>query len=95
MDPIKIVITCESETDETECFNYSISDASAIVLISNYYSEVVLIENEHKYGKKPTIYFGDKLVKTYVQLPYENVYDDDLEWGKICLFPKAKYEFTF
>ena len=37
----------------------------------------------------------DKLVKEYVRLPYENVYEDDDEWGKICLFPKAKYELFF
>ena len=46
-----------------------------------------------RYKNKPNIYFGDKLVKKYVRLPYENIYEYDEEFGNICLFPKAKYEF--
>jgi hypothetical protein len=50
-----------------------------------------LIQNERKYDKKSTIYFGEKLVKEYIDLKYKNVYEDDDEWGKICLFPKELY----
>jgi len=74
--------------------NFEEKENSAIVVISVYFSEF-LIQNERKYDKKSTIYFGERLVKEYVRLPYENVYEDDDEWGKICLFPKAKYEFIF
>jgi len=40
------------------------------------------------------------LVKKYVKLPFENSYGDDNndsddDFGGICLFPKAKYEFFF
>ena len=67
---------------------------SVIIKISTYYAEL-LRENESKYNKKPTIYFGERLVKEYVRLPYKNVFDDDEEMGSICLFPKAKYELFF
>ena len=53
------------------------------------------MKNERKYDKKSTIYFGEKLIKEYVRLPYENVYEDDEELGNICLFPQAKYELFF
>ena len=67
---------------------------SVIIKISTYYAEL-LRENESKYNKKSTIYFGERLVKEYVRLPYKNVFDDDEEMGSICLFPKAKYELFF
>lgn len=53
------------------------------------------MKNERKYDKKSTIYFGEKLIKEYDRLPYENVYEDDEELGNICLFPQAKYELFF
>lgn len=94
MDYIKIKIICENEKDETECFNFEEKENSVIIKISNYYAEL-LRENEIKYNKKSTIYFGERLVKEYVRLPYKNTYDDDEEMGSICLFPKAKYELFF
>ena len=96
MDYIKIKIICENEKDETECFHFEEKEKekSVIVVISVRYSDL-LRENERKYNKKSTIYFGERLVKEYVRLPYKNVYEDDEEWGKICLFPRAKYELFF
>lgn len=96
MDYIKIKIICENEKEETECSNFEEKENSVIVVISVYYSEL-LRENERKYDKKSTIYFGEKLVKEYVRLPYQNLYDDEDEegMGSVCLFPKAKYEFIF
>lgn len=94
MERIKIIINCENEKEETDCYNFEEKENSVIAVIQVYYSDC-LIENERKYGKKSTIYFGERLVKEYVRLPYQNEYDDDEEWGKICLFPKAKYELFF
>ena len=51
--------------------------------------------NEMRYKNKPNIYFGEQLVKKYTRLPFETSYDDDEDFGRICLFPKAKYEFYF
>ena len=94
MKYIKIKIICENEKEETECTHFEEKENSAIVVISVYFSEL-LIQNERKYDKKSTIYFGEKLVKEYVRLPYENVYEDEEGMGCVCLFPKAKYEFMF
>jgi hypothetical protein len=96
MDYIKIKIICENEKDETECFYFEEKENSVIIKISTYYAEL-LRENESKYGKKSTIYFGEKLVKEYVRIPYQNLYDDedDEGMGNVCLFPKAKYELFF
>jgi hypothetical protein len=67
---------------------------SVIVFFSLSYAHD--IENyESKNKNIPNIYFGEKLVKKCTRLPFENSYDDDDDFGKICLFPKAKYEFFF
>jgi len=94
MDYIKIKIICENEKDETECFRFEEKENSVIIKISTYYAEL-LRENESKYNKKSTIYFGERLVKEYIKLPYKNAYEYDQEMGNICLFPQAKYELFF
>lgn len=67
---------------------------SVIIFFSLRYAND--IENyESKNKNIPNIYFGEKLVKKCIRLPFENSYDDDEDFGKICLFPKAKYEFFF
>ena len=66
MDYIKIKIICENEKDETECFYFEEKKNSVIIKISTYYAEL-LRENESKYNKKSTIYFGERLVKEYVR----------------------------
>ena len=48
---------------------------------------------ERRFERKPKIYLRGKEVKDYKRLPCQNVYEDDEEFGQICLFPKAKYEF--
>lgn len=48
---------------------------------------------ERRFERKPKIYLRGKEVKDYKRLPCQNVYEDDDEYGQICLFPKAKYEF--
>jgi len=89
-------IICENEKEETECSDFEEKENSVIVVISVYYSEL-LMQNERKYDKKSIIYFGERLVKEYVRLPYQNLYDDedDEGMGGVCLFPKAKYELFF
>jgi len=94
MDYIKIKIICENEKDETECFHFEEKENSVIIKISTYYSELLRV-NESKYNKKSTIYFGERLAKEYVRLPYENTFHNDNELGNICLFPKEKYELFF
>ncbi len=71
---------------------------SVIVFFSLSYAHD--IENyESKNKNIPNIYFGEKLVKKCIRLPFENSYNDgdsdDDFGGGICLFPKAKYEFFF
>ena len=70
------------------------NEYSVIVLIgSNYGREIENYESKNK--NIPNIYFGEKLVKKCIKLPFENTYDYDEEYGNICLFPKTKYEFYF
>ena len=92
MDSIKIIIICDNRKEEAECYKFEINENenSAIIVIPISCADF-LMENEILYNKKSTIYFGEKIVKEYTSLPYENVYDDDEEWGKICLFPKELY----
>ena len=96
MESIKLIIICENKKEETKCYNFEIEEKgnSAIIVISMHYADF-LMENEILYNKKSTIYFGERLVREYVRLPYKNVYDDDLEMGNICLCPKAKYKLIF
>lgn len=62
-------------------------------MISFYYAH--LFENhESKYEKKPTIYFGDKLLKDYIRLELK-LDIDDYDFRGICLFALAKYQFIF
>ena len=67
-------------------------DNSVILFFGLQYADEIEY-NELRHKNKPNIYFGMQLVKKYVRLPFENSYDDDEDFGKICLFPKAKYEF--
>ena len=94
MDYVDIIIELENENEKTDVRVIEEKEKSVIILISIRYSDSIY-ENEMKYEKKPIIYFGNRLVKDYIRLPYENVYDDDEELGKICLFPRSKYEFVF
>ena len=96
MDSIKIIIICDNRKEETECYKFEVDEKenSAIIVIPISCADF-LMENEILYNKKSTIYFGEKLVKEYVDLKYKNVYEDDEEMGNICLFPKAKYKLIF
>jgi len=94
MESIKLIIICENKKEETKCYNFEIEENSAIILISISCADF-LMENEILYNKKSTIYFGEKLVKEYIDLQYKNVYEDDDEMGNICLFPKAKFKLIF
>ena len=96
MESIKITIICDNRKEETECYKFEVDDKenSAIIVIPISCADF-LMENEILYNKKSTIYFGEKLVKEYVDLQYKNVYEDDEEMGNICLFPKAKYKLIF
>ena len=93
---ISIKIICEKEcnNDETEVRVLEKRDDSAIIMLGLSYAHD-FERHEREYEKKPTIYFGDKLVKDYVRLPFQNVYQDDDEFGKVCLFARAKYQFFF
>ena len=96
MEYINVKIICEKEydNDSTDVRVVEEKENSVIIMISLYHAHT--FENhEMQYNKKPIIYFGNKLVKDYVRLPFENIYEDDEEFGKICLFARAKYEFFF
>jgi len=63
-----------------------------IVLVPERFSRIVE-DYEREFEKKPKIILKKKEVLSWIQLPYENRYVDDKEYGKVCLFPKEKYEF--
>jgi len=89
---ISIKIICEKKcnNDQTDVRVLEKTDDSAIIMLGLCYAHD--FENhEREYEKKPIIYFGDKLVKDYVRLPFQNSYDDE----GICLFARAKYQFIF
>lgn len=89
---VELIVELENEKIKFESRVVEKKDNSVIIFFGLQYADDIEY-NEMRYKNKPNIYFGDKLVKKYVRLPYENSYDDDEEFGKICLFPKAKYEF--
>ncbi len=91
---IKIICEKECDNDSTDVRVIEEKENSVIIMISLCHAHF-FEEHESRYNKKPTIYFGDKLVKDYVRMPFQNVYEDDEELGKICLFARAKYEFFF
>ena len=98
VEKIDMIIDCENENEKTDVEIRAVerkdAENSVIVIMPAHYSRIIE-EYYMKFEKPPTIYLGNKLVKDYEKLPYENCYEDDEEWGKICLFPKAKYEFMF
>jgi hypothetical protein len=91
---IDMIIEHEDEKEERDVKVFEEKENSIIVIIPSHCSGIIE-EYYMKFEKLPTIYIGKRLVKDYESLPYENRYEDDEEWGKICLFPKAKYEFMF
>ena len=84
----------EDEKEERDVKVFEQKENSVIVIIPSHCSRIIE-EYYMKFEKLPTIYIGKRLVTDYEQLPYENSYFDDEEWGRICLFPQAKYEFMF
>ncbi len=91
---IKIIYENNSNNDKIEVRVLEKTDESAIIMLGLCYADDFEYY-ERRYDKKPTIYFEDKLVKDYVRLPFQNVYEDDDEFGKVCLFARAKYQFFF
>lgn len=91
---IDMIIEYEDEKEERDVKVFEEKENSVIVIIPSHCSRIIE-EYYMKFEKPPTIYIGKRLVKDYEQLPYENRYEDDEEWGRICLFPQAKYEFMF
>ncbi len=91
---VKIIVELENEKLNFETRIVEKKENSVIVFFGAQYARDIE-NNELLYKNKPNIYFGDQLVKKYIKLPYENIYDYDDEYGNICLFPKAKYEFYF
>jgi hypothetical protein len=91
---LEIIVELENEKIKFEAKIVEKKDNSVILFFGTQYARDIE-DNELRYKNKPNIYFGDKLVKKYTRLPYENTYDYDDEYGNICLFPKAKYEFYF
>lgn len=87
---IKIICERECDNDQTEIRVLEKTDDSAIIMLGLCYADDFEY-HEREYEKKPTIYFGDKLVKDYVRLPFQNKYDEE----GICLFARAKYQFIF
>ena len=91
---IELIVELENENIKFDARIVEKKEKSVIVFFGMQYAEDIEY-NELRYKNKSNIYFGEKLVKKYTRLPFENSYDDDEEFGKICLFPKAKYEFYF
>ncbi len=95
MDTIEIIVELENEKLNFEGRIVEKKENSVILFFGLKYARDIE-DNELIYKNKPNIYFGKQLVKKYVRLPFENSYDDDNsddDFGGICLFPKAKYEF--
>lgn len=91
---IDMIIEYEDEKEERDVKVFEEKENSIIVIIPSHCSGIIE-EYYMKFEKLPTIYIGKRLVKDYESLPYENSYFDDEDFGRICLFPKAKYEFMF
>ena len=91
---VEITVQLENEKNKFEARIVEKKDNSVILFFGLQYADEIEY-NELKHKNKPNIYFGTQLVKKYTRLPFENSYDDDEDFGKICLFPKAKYEFYF
>ena len=89
---VEIIVELENEKIKFDARIVEKKENSVIIFFGLQYADDIEY-NEMRYKNKPNIYFGDKLVKKYVRLPYENIYEYDEEFGNICLFPKAKYEF--
>ena len=89
---VELTVELENEKINFEGRIVEKKENSVILFFGLQYADDIEY-NEMIYKNKPNIYFGEKLVKKYVRLPFENSYDDDEDFGKICLFPKAKYEF--
>jgi hypothetical protein len=66
-----------------------------MIIITTVQFSQLCEEFQAKDKKLPPIYVENKLVTDAIKLPFENTYEDDEEWGKICLFPKCKYKFMF
>jgi len=89
---VELIVELENEKIKFDARIVEKKENSVIIFFGLQYADDIEY-NEMRYKNKPNIYFGDKLVKKYVRLPYENIYEYDEEFGNICLFPKAKYEF--
>jgi hypothetical protein len=89
---VELIVELENEKIKFEATVFEKKEKIVIVFFGTQYARDIE-DNELLYKNKPNIYFGDHLVKKYVRLPYENIYEYDEEYGNICLFPKAKYEF--
>jgi len=89
---VELIVELENEKIKFEARVFEKKENSVILFFGTQYARDIE-DNELIYKNKPNIYFGDQLVKKYVRLPYENIYEYDEEYGNICLFPKAKYEF--
>jgi hypothetical protein len=91
---VEITVELENEKNKFEGRIIEKKENSVILFFGLQYADEIEY-NELRYKNKPNIYCGAQLVKKYTKLPFENSYDDDEDFGKICLFPKAKYEFYF
>ena len=91
---VEITVELENEKIKFDARIVEKKENAVILFFGMQYAEDIEY-NEIRYKNKPNIYLGEKLVKKYTRLPFENSYDDDEDFGKICLFPKAKYEFYF
>jgi hypothetical protein len=91
---IELTVELENEKLNFEARIVEKKENSVIIFFGLKYADDIEY-NEMRYKNKPNIYFGEQLVKKYTRLPFENSYDDDEDFGRICLFPKAKYEFYF
>ena len=89
MIAIEITNNLEDEKQNFDAIIMETKETSIIIIVSLMYAEDI----ENALENNIPILCGEKIVKSGIRLEYENKYDEDEEFGKICLFPKAKYEF--
>jgi hypothetical protein len=91
---IDMIIEDENNKEERKVKLCEKTENSVIVIIPLHCS-CIIEEYYMKFEKPPFISIGKRLVQNYEILPFENSYFEDEDFGMICLFPQAKYEFMF
>ena len=68
---------------------------NSVIVIIPVECSLIIERYYMKFEKPPIIYIGKRLVTYYKRLPYENYFEEEEHFARICLFPQEKYEFMF